>query len=100
MIEAFPDKDPHSNLRHYWNWAPWVSVEAGGIIESFKVEVVSGDPALQVGDVAIGADAYASWVMAWISGGRVGETYTVRCRVTLTDGSKEDHSRTIRIVPK
>lgn len=100
MIEAFPNKDPHSNLRHYFDWSPWVAIEAGGTILGYSVDVVEGDSSLRVGDTAIGSGSYASFIMAWISGGRVGKKYTVRCRVTLLDGSKEDHSRTILIDPK
>ena len=96
-IPAFPQKDPDSNLRYYWNWEPWVTVEDGGEIVSYAVAIDNPpDAALLIGDTAIDG----SVVMAWISGGTVEQTYTVRCRVTLQDGTIEDSSRTITIAPK
>lgn len=99
MIRPFPPKDPDSRLRYWFNWTPWISVEAGGTIASYEVVIEDGDGALVVEGTAIGTGEFASYIMAILSGGTEDVQYTVRSRVTLTDGSTEDASRSITVTP-
>ncbi len=93
MIKAWPAKDPNANLRYYFDWTAFVAAESSAIT-SFDVALdAPPDAALIIGVTALNA----SQVMAWISGGTEGETYVVRCRVTLADGTVEDESRSITI---
>jgi hypothetical protein len=97
MTKPWPTKDPDSNQRYYFDWRPWITVEEGGTISDFSVTVDDGDGALLIGDFAMGTGVWSGVVMLWISGGTVGVTYNVRCRVTLADGTVEDRSRALRV---
>lgn len=99
-ILAWPTKDPDSNLPYWFDWTAWLAIENRGEIDSFDLEIDGGpDNALVIGDFARGTGAYAGFIMLYLSGGTAEETYTVRCRITLADGSIEDGSRTVTIAP-
>ncbi len=97
MIRPWPTKDPDANLRYYFDWRTWLPIENGGVIESFEIFTDEGDAALLNGGSVEGTNAFAGVIMVWLSGGTLDSDYTVRCRVTLTDGTTEDASRTLRI---
>jgi hypothetical protein len=93
MIKPWPTKDPNSNLRYYFDWSAFVTAE-GSPIASYAIAIDSPPDA----SLVLGLDADdGSMIMVWISGGTEGQTYTVRCRVTLANGTVEDESRSLTI---
>lgn len=99
MIKPLPTKDPDSeNIRYYFNWSDWVTVEAGGVIASYEVTIDEApDNALVIVDSTRGEGEYLNWIQVRLSGGTLGETYLVRCAITLADTTLENHTRSITI---
>ncbi|MGB0511476.1 MAG: hypothetical protein ACPGGB_11195 [Flavobacteriales bacterium] len=99
-------KDPDSVIDYLFDFAPltngrdpngsdWLS--SG---ESIASHVIEADSGITV-DSSVAADSNRS-VRVWLSGGTVGETYTVTCRIT-TDTSParvEDRSASISVAEK
>lgn len=97
MLKPFPPKDPDDVRRYYWDFTAWLA-RNGGTISSYVIAIDEApDAGLILGDTAQGTGSYAAWFMAWLSGGTEDITYTARCRLSLTDGTVRDESRTIRI---
>lgn len=84
------DKDPDAVLDYSWNWEGWLN---GDTISSRTITADSGitvDSSQVVGDV----------VTAILSGGTVGKTHRVRCRIVTAAGLTEDRSIFLRIVER
>ena len=80
-------KDPDAVLDYQWNWATWLPT--GDTIASATVTAETG--------LTVDSDSNtATVVTAWLSGGTVGESYDVTCRVVTADGRTDD--RTITLV--
>jgi hypothetical protein len=77
-------KDPQATLDYSWDWLPWLS-EIGDAIAGFSVTSagITVESASRIGGI----------VTAWVSGGTVGRTYGLTCRID-TDGGRRDE-RTI-----
>lgn len=95
MIRPFAPKDPDSFLP-YWFDATDFADDEGSPVASMDLAVDEGDGLLTLEDQA----RVAGIIVFWPLGGTVGETYTVRCRCTLENGTVEDCSRTMKIVEK
>lgn len=80
-------KDPNASLDYQWNWTDWLETDT---ISSHSVIVPS--PL-----VLVSSSHTATAVTAWISGGVVGRTYTVICRITTASGRVDDRSITLEI---
>jgi hypothetical protein len=79
-------KDPDAVLDYGWDWSDWL--EGGEIISTYLVTVPSG--------ITKDSDSKTdSIVTAWLSGGTLGEIYTVLCHI-VTDAGRED-DRTIYV---
>ena len=82
-------KDPDAVLDYSFDWSQWL--ESGEIIESHAVTVPAG--------ITKDSDTESSGkVTVWLSGGAVGKTYPVICRIT-TDSGRTDE-RSINIILK
>jgi hypothetical protein len=93
MIKTWPTKDPNAKLRYYFDWSGFCTGE-GSNVASYALSADSPpDAALLLTDDSRSGNI----VMVWIAGGTVDVTYTIRCRVTLVDGSIEDESRSLTI---
>lgn len=80
-------KDPDAVLDYVWNWASWLP--DGDTIASATVTADSG--------LTVDSDsATTTAVTAWLSGGTVGQSYGVTCRIVTADGRTDD--RTIKIL--
>ncbi len=79
-------KDPDAVLDYQWNWATWLPT--GDTIASATVTAETG--------LTVDSDSNtATVVTAWLSGGTVGESYGVTCRVVTADGRTDDRTITI-----
>lgn len=95
MIKAWPPKDPDAIKKPYWfDWRTWLTNEDDGTLDSYDVAVEEGEDELTIDSTANDGGLIA----VRLSGGTVGSTYTVRCRITTTTGRVEDMSRTVTIV--
>jgi len=81
-------KDPDAVLDYYFDWTDWL--DDGETISSRTVTVQSG--------LTKASDAESGGiVVAWLSGGTVGTTYTVACKVVTSDGRTDERSMHIKV---
>lgn len=81
-------KDPDAVLDYQWDWSSWLPT--GDTIASATVTAETG----------LTVDSYsntATAVTAWLSGGMVGESYSVTCRVVTADGRTDDRTITLLV---
>ena len=85
MANAFA-KDPHAVLDYSWDWTAWLAAS----------ETISTATVTVAGSVVVDSTVLASPVVtAWVSGGTAGDTDSLTCRITTSDGRTDD--RTIRL---
>jgi hypothetical protein len=78
-------KDPSACLDYSWDWTDWLT-GIGDTISSATVTVPDGLTA--AGDKAV-ADAV---ITQFVSGGTIGETYTLVCQITTSGGRIDERS--------
>jgi len=94
-------KDPSAVLDYAFNWADWLdtSTTPDESITAHTVTVSTGltlDSSVVVDGVnTAGTTITDSQVVAWLSGGEVGEWYDVACKITTSAGRTDE--RTIHI---
>ena len=81
-------KDPNAVLDYQWDWSAWLPDD-----DTIASATVTAESGLTV-DSSSNADAT---VTAWLSGGTVGESYDVTCRVVTADGRTDDRTITLLI---
>lgn len=93
MISAYTSKDPDARLPYWFDWTDFADDE-GSPVASYSLALEdSPDEELTIED-----DARSGNVISYFPvGGTVNETYTIRCRVTLENGEREDYSKTLTI---
>lgn len=85
------EKDPSAVLDWQFNWTNWLA--AAETISSATVTVESGlTKDSQSNDT--------STVTVWLSGGTLGETYEVTCRVTTNQGRTDERTIGIRLTDR
>lgn len=77
-------KDPNATLDYTWNWANWLT-PLTDTIASHEIIVPSGLTLLSSAD-------NGTRVIAWISGGILGTSYEVTCRITTVGNRVEDRT--------
>lgn len=88
-------KDPDEVLDYSWDWNdaddPWLA--SGETISSYTVTVPSG--------ITKDSDGEASGkVTAWLSGGAVGNTYAVACKIVTSDGRTAERTINVKVVQR
>lgn len=84
-------KDPEAVLDYVFDWASWL--DTGETISSHTITVPAG--------LTLNSSAVASGlVTAWLSGGDVGATYRVECKVVTSAGRTDERSITIGITER
>lgn len=83
-----PYKDPDANLDYVWNWAAWLA--DAETIDTVTWIVPDG---ITEGDTTK-TDTTAT---IWLSGGTLGQSYEITCRITTNQGRIDDRTRRIRI---
>ena len=81
-------KDPQATLDYHLDWSSWL--ETGDTI-------TASTWFLPAGLTQVVAAFSTSVATVWISGGTVGESYTVTNRITTADGRIDERSMTIRM---
>lgn len=88
-------KDTAADLDYVIDWSSWL--ESLETIISFTVTVTTG---ITLGTGAKAASQAAGKVTVWLSGGTVGETYTVQCTITTSAGRTDNRKMIIRVVDR
>ena len=86
------DKDPHAVLDWAFDWSRWLA--AG--------ETITGTPVVTV-DAGLTKDSQSNTgtrVTVWLSGGTLGTTYKVACRVTTNQGRTDERTIAIRVTDR
>ena len=86
-------KDPDATLDYVINWAAWLG-EVSDTIDSAVWDVPAGLTEAAPSTVT------TTTTTVWLSGGTVGESYEVRCRITTAGGRIDDRSILIRCVER
>jgi hypothetical protein len=81
-------KDPDAVLDYVFDWSNWLS--SGEALSDAAFTVETG----LTKDSESNTTASAT---VWLSGGTVGERYTVQCRVTTDQGRTDDRTALIRV---
>lgn len=81
-------KDPDATLDYEWDWTAWLAEDE--TIDTVTWIVPTG---ITEGDTA-NTDQTAT---IWFSGGTLGESYEITCRITTNQGRIDDRSKVIRI---
>jgi len=83
--------DPDRNLDYGFDWTQWMP-ELDTIIGSLWILPV---------DLTLTGESFDTLTTTvWISGGIVGQTYTITNRITTTDGRIDDRSFLMRIAER
>lgn len=85
-------KDPDSHLDYTVSWKSWLDLDDVLSTVTWLVSTIAGDAA-PLTTSSLGHDDNMATV--WFTGGSVGNTYTVTCRITTSDGRAEDFSFTV-----
>lgn len=89
--------DPQAVLDYRWDWKSSTNGYSGtdwlGTDEIITSHTVTADSGITVDSSSLASAATA--VVAWLSGGTVGETYNVVCHIVTNQGREDD--RTIRL---
>ena len=83
-------KDPDAVLDYEWDWAAWLGTDT---IASHTVTAATG---LTVDT----SEATDTAVTVWLSGGTVGQTYSVTCHVVTAAGSEDDRTVTVTVMER
>lgn len=85
------DKDPQAVLPWEFDWSDWL--EVGETISSATVTVATG--------LTLQSQSNTSTVVTvWLSGGTLGATYTVACRVTTSLAKVDERTLAVRITDR
>ena len=84
-------KDPDAILDYTFNWSPWLNT--GDSIQSGSFIITGQDSDL----VQSGTDIKDRAAVVLLSGGTVGNIYSITSRIITVDGLKDDRTKTITI---
>lgn len=99
MTIRYIDKDPTAILVYSVNWTEWISATDLLTTSNIAVSTITGDPT-PVTIVSQGFIANANVAYAELSGGSVGNTYTVTNTITTEDGSRDARRFRLRVTPR
>lgn len=83
-------KDPDAVLDYTFDWTAWLPDS-----DTIITRTITPGSGITVNSSSIALTGKA--VVAWLSGGTVGQTYPVTCRITTTEGRTDDRTLYVRI---
>ena len=83
-------KDPQSILDYQWNWASWL------VADTISTATVTASSGLTVAS----SSNTTTTVTAWLSGGTIGQSYSVTCEIVTAGGRTDDRTITIVVMQK
>lgn len=82
-------KDPDAVLDYAFDWSTWLG-RGGDTIDSHVVTAPAG--------ITLNSStSTTTMVTAWLSGGAVGVTYAVACRIVTTQGRVDDRTMFVSV---
>lgn len=87
-------KDPDAVLDYTWDWTDWLTPLADTIVDHEMVV----DSGITVDSSNI--DVAGKKVIAWVSGGTLGTTYGLTCRIITQDGRTDDRTVYIKVAKR
>jgi hypothetical protein len=88
------EKDPQAVADYAFDWSQWLT--GGDTIASFTVVAETG---LTIDAVPAPSES-GGVITYWVSGGTLGEEYTVTCHIVTAAGREEDHTDRFVMVAK
>jgi broad specificity phosphatase PhoE len=85
------EKDPSATLDWKFNWTNWLSAAE---------EISSATVTVSAGLTKVSDTNTANTVTVWLSGGTLGESYTVNCRITTNQGRTDERTIGIRLTDR
>ena len=85
------EKVPAAVLDYTFDWSAWLAT-LNDSIASYTVTVPAG--ITKTNDARMDKK-----IVAWLTGGAVGTSYPIRCRVTTTGGRTEERTIVINVIP-
>lgn len=83
-------KDPNAVLDYVFDWTSW--------LDALPDTLSSHSAAIESGSGAINSSTInGKTVVVWVSGGVVGETIALRCRITTAGGRTDDRTVYIKV---
>ena len=92
------DKDPASVLDYKFDWEDWLGSDTITGTPTATVEAISGDASPLAAVTPLEKDTTSA--TAWLSGGTVGNSYTVTVEIVTTGGRTDQRSIEIRVVER
>lgn len=85
-------KDPSAVLDWAFDWSRWLAAS----------EQITGTPVLTIdsGIIKDSQSTSATTVTVWLSGGTLGVTYKVACRITTNQGRTDERTIAIRVTDR
>lgn len=81
-------KDPDANLDYVWDWSKWLTAD----------ETISNVAWIVAEGITKGTTFNDdSTATIWLSGGTVGDSYAITCRITTDQGRIDDRTKTIKV---
>ena len=81
-------QDPDAVLDYTFNWSDWL--DGSDELASHTIDAEDG--------ITVDSSSHtATAVTVWLSGGTVGEDYSVTCHITTNDGRADDRTMTLRV---
>jgi hypothetical protein len=84
-------RDPDSVLDWVWDWSDWLAEGE---------TIVSHEVLPDVGMTVDSSNVADGVVIAWLSGGEAGKSYTVTVRITTSQGRTDDRSRRFKTLQR
>ncbi len=82
-------KDPDAVLDYTFNWADWLD----DVTDTISTQEMVAETGITVDSSSV----VSQTVVAWLSGGTVGTTYRVACRIVTAAGRTDDRSIYVKI---
>jgi hypothetical protein len=87
------EKDPNDVLDYTADWSEWLAASSNDTINSVAWSITGPDSTLTVSNQT----QTTTSATVWLSGGAVGGTYAVRCRVTTVGNRTKDNTFYVKI---
>jgi len=87
--------DDDANLDFAFNWADWLAT--GETITAYTVTVPTG---ITLGTGAKEPSQSAGKVTYWVSGGAIGRTYKVACKITTSASRIDERTMNIKVLER
>lgn len=87
-------KDPDAKMPYTWDWSAWLTRVGSASIASAAITVPTGITAFGAVQISGGL------VSQIITGGTVGQSYRVQCKVTTNDGLIDERSIVIDVAER